>query len=409
MPKHEMTMDQGKVTALMEWSAAAGLAGFDDAQLLDGFCTRIADAGLPLRRALIGLDRLHPTVESSNYLWQRGSGTTEWQDFKRAATPEVEAHWLSSPFHFMMTSETRWLHRPISAAPQDSEFPIFDDLRKEGDTDYLAVLTPFAEGPLLDVDGLYSSWSTDHEGGFSESQINALQRLIPSLGLAYKSLSTSQQAETLVATYLGRDAGKRVLAGNIQRGVAERISAVLWLSDLRGFTRIADSVPGDQIVPLLSDYAEALVTAIHAHDGHVLKFMGDGLLAIFQGEDMACACQQAIAAADKAGDQVEALNTRRSAQDLPITDFYLGLHLGEVFYGNIGSQDRLDFTVVGPAVNEVSRIESMCRALEQDVILSAAFAEAAKHSQDRLVALGRYALRGVRQPQQLFTLDPGAA
>jgi class 3 adenylate cyclase len=347
MPDDEMTMDQKKIAALMEWAAAAGLVGFDDVQLLDGFCTRIADAGLPLRRALIGLDRLHPTVETSNFLWRRSLATTEWQDFKRAGTPREEAQWLNSPFHFMMSSETPWLHRPIEAAPQD--------------------------------------W------------------------LAYKSLSTTQQADTLVATYLGRDAGERVLAGNIQRGVADRISAVLWLSDLRGFTRIADSVPGDQIVHLLSDYAEALVTAIHAHDGHVLKFMGDGLLAIFQAEDMASACQQAIAAADRANDQVEGLNTRRSAQDLPITDFYLGLHLGEVFYGNIGSQDRLDFTVVGPAVNEVSRIESMCRALEQDVILSAAFAEAAKHSQDRLVSLGRYALRGVRRPQQLFTLDPDSA
>jgi adenylate cyclase len=409
MPEDEMTMDQGKIAALMEWAAAAGLAGFDDVQLLDGFCTRIVDAGLPLRRSLIGLDRLHPTVEVSNYLWQRGSATTQYQDFKRAATSEEEAQWLSSPFHFMMTNQTRWLHRPIKATPQDSDFAIFNDLRAAGDTDYLAALTPFADRPLRDMDGMYSSWSTDHEGGFSDAHKSALRRLVPSLGLAYKSLSTTQKADTLVATYLGRDAGQRVLAGNIKRGVADKISAVLWLSDLRGFTRIADSIPGDQIVSLLSDYAEALVTAIHAHDGHVLKFMGDGLLAIFQADDMAHACQQAIAAADKASEQVVALNTRRNAQDLPITDFYLGLHLGEVFYGNIGSQDRLDFTVVGPAVNEVSRIESMCRALEQDVILSATFAEAAKHSQDRLVSLGRYALRGVRRPQQLFTLDPDAA
>jgi adenylate cyclase len=398
-------MDEQKVSALIEWTAAAGLAGHDEIGLLDGFCRRAVDAGVPLMRVLLGLDTLHPVVEGSNLEWRRERRDLRQRSYARASGTVQTDLWLTSPFYHMFETEQAWLHRRLGDGSPANEFPIFDELIAEGATDYLAALTPFQETRhLRDMDGMYSSWTTDRAGGFTDQQMAVLRRLVPQLGLAYKALSTTQMAENLVATYLGKDAGRRVLAGNIERGVAEKITAVLWLSDLRGFTRIADSVPGEQIVALLSDYNDALVTAIHAHDGQVLKFIGDGLLAIFQADDMAEACHQAIAAAEHARAEVGGLNARRRRDGLPVTDFCLGLHLGEVFYGNVGSLDRLDFTVVGAAVNEVARIEAMCRALEQDVILSAAFAKAAQRSRARLVSLGRYALRGVRKPQELFTL-----
>ncbi|HEX3499720.1 MAG TPA: adenylate/guanylate cyclase domain-containing protein, partial [Stellaceae bacterium] len=158
--------------------------------------------------------------------------------------------------------------------------------------------------------------------------------------------------------------------------------------------------------PLLNDYADAVVSSIHEHDGDVLKLIGDGTLAIFKGDDLGVACRSALEAVATARSRVDALNGRRRSDALPTTDIYLGLHVGEVFYGNVGSRDRLDFTVVGPAVNEASRIAAMCRSVDQEVLLSAAFAGSCGTARDRLISVGRYALRGVGQPQELFTLEP---
>ena len=176
-------------------------------------------------------------------------------------------------------------------------------------------------------------------------------------------------------TYLGRDAARRVLSGRIMRGVADRIDAAIWFSDLRGFTRVTDSAP-EQVIPLLNDYADVIVSAIHAQGGDVLKLIGDGILAIFTAEDRehACAAVRSMPRAPRAAKSWR--STRGAPQDgLPVTDMYLGLHVGEVFYGNIGSMERLDFTVVGPAVNEASRIATMCRSVEQPMLVSEAFAK----------------------------------
>jgi adenylate cyclase len=197
-----------------------------------------------------------------------------------------------------------------------------------------------------------------------------------------------------------------VLSGRIARGVADRIGAVLWFSDLRAFTRITDTAPPKQIIPLLNDYAEAVIGAVHEAGGEVLKLIGDGTLAIFKADDPARACREALAAEALMRERVAALNARRAAAGLPVTDVYLGLHAGAMYYGNIGSPDRLDFMVVGPVVYEASRVAAMCRAAERDVLLSAAFAAAAR-AEDRagFVSVGRYALRGVARPQELFTLE----
>jgi len=173
---------------------------------------------------------------------------------------------------------------------------------------------------------------------------------------------------------------------------------------LRGFTRITDTAP-EQVIPLLNDYSDVIVSAIHEHGGDVLKLNGDGTLAIFTAEDKTQACAGALSAAISARDGIIALNKRRAAGGNPTTDMYLGLHVGEVFYGNVGGRERLDFTVIGPAVNEVSRIAAMCRSVDQPVLMSSDFANVDAIKQ-RLISVGRYALRGVSQPQELFTFDP---
>jgi adenylate cyclase len=238
----------------------------------------------------------------------------------------------------------------------------------------------------------------------------ALRDLVPVLGLVIKSAQQVDIVRTLGRVYLGRDASERVLHGKISRGVTEQINAVLWFSDLRGSTAIAESISPDEIIPFLNDYAQAAIDAVHDAGGDVLKLVGDGVLAMFTNPDMALAKRAALRAEHRFRQNMTALNLRRTAEARPTTSAYVGLHVGEVFYGNIGSEDRLDFTVVGPAVNEVSRIASMCRSVDRELLASSAFRTGLDATgRGYLVSTGRYALRGIGRAQDLYTLDPDIA
>jgi adenylate cyclase len=399
-------MDDRSMTDLADWVTKAGLKGYSETVLLSGFCERVVAAGIPLAKALLIVDTLHPIHEGRVFRWQLGSHESTLQEYGRTNEGEAAEAWRKSPFYHLWQSGEPFLRRRLMP-DRAADFPILEEMRLAGITDYLAMNNRFAaDGAIGEMDCILSSWATDAPDGFPESTLAALRRLVPFLALAVKSASLGRIAETLVETYLGRDAGRRVLSGRIARGVAEKIGTVLWFSDLRGYTKITDTAPPEQIIPLLNDYADAVISAIHEERGDVLKLIGDGTLAIFQAADREEACRRALGAATAARRSIETLNAQRSAQDLPVTQMYLGLHVGEVFYGNVGSKDRLDFTVVGPAVNEASRIAAMCRSVDQEVLLSAAFAGACGSARQRLISVGRYALRGVGQPQELFTLEP---
>lgn len=427
-------MDRAKISELGAWLTEAGLAGESETALLDGFCRRAAKAGLPIARAAIIIDTLHPVYEGRGFRWYRdaeepqiqpvpilapgglrwrreaGQPRTEVTEYGPTSEGDAAEGWRRSVFfHLLETGGS--LFRTRLHAGETADFGTVAQLRDVGMSDVAWVVTRFpASGAIGEMDCLYSYWATDRPHGFDDREIEALVGLMPKLALAVKCVSLTRIAGTLVETYLGRDAGRRVLRGLIRRGVAEEIGAVLWYSDLRGFTRITDQAPPQQIIPLLNDYAEAVISAVYDNGGDVLKLIGDGILAIFAAADAEEACRCAIAAQTALRDRIAALNQRRAGDNLPTTEVYLGLHIGEVFYGNIGSNERLDFTVVGPAVNEVARIAAMCRSVERNVLLSQAFAAAMAESERvRLVSVGRYALRGVERPQELFTLDPFAA
>ena len=401
-------MTEAEIAELATWVAKAGLMGRPEAELVGGFCERAVDLGLPLARGMVFIDTLHPVHEGRLFRWDRGKPEATLAEYGRSTDGEAGERWRASPFYRLLESGESLMRRRI-LADGDNEFATFSELRAAAFTDYLAIVNRFAaDGVIGEMDCVYSSWTTDRAEGFGDADIAALKRLMPFLGLAVKSASLARIAETLVQTYLGRDAGKRVLSGRIARGVADKIEAVLWFSDLRNYTRISDASPPEQIMPMLDDYADAVVSAIHKHEGDVLKLIADGILAIFPAADRTRACGAALNAATKALRSIAALNQRRAGEGLPTTDMYLGLHVGEVFYGNIGSKERLDFTVIGPAVNEVSRIAAMCRSVDQPLLVSEAFAACVSAPEHALVSVGRYALRGVGRAQELFTLDPGA-
>jgi adenylate cyclase len=402
-------MNESVFAELADWVTRTGLCGRSESELMSGFCRRLTAAGVPLAQAMVILDTLHPIYEGRAFRWRADRPeTTEAVDYGRTDTGEAAENWRrSSFFHLLQSGEEALRQRLMPGGAV--EFVNLAPIRDAGMTDYLALVHRFAaEGVIGDMDCVYSSWASDAPDGFDDAAIAALRRLAPFLKLAIKSAALARMAGTIAETYLGRDPARRLLQGRIARGVAEKIGAVLWLSDLHGYTRISETAPPETIIPLLNDYADIVVSAVHIKGGDVLKLIGDGTLAIFAGDDRESAARAALAAAARARKEAAKLSARRAERNLPTAEVYLALHEGDVFYGNVGSKDRLDFTVIGPAVNEVSRILGLSRSVERDVLLSSAFAEAlGAELRPQLVSLGRYALRGVAQPQELFTLEPG--
>ena len=400
-------MDQTAIDAVAHWLIASGLAGMSEHDLLHGFCARCHAIALPVSRAMTIIDTLHPVYEGRVFRW-RNDGVAEEPIVEYGRTNEGEAatSWQQSVFYHMLASGDDEMRLDL-ADPAPTGFTQIDAMKADGQTDIFALVHRFNRDEIIgEMDCVYSYWCCREPGGFDPAQVAALRRLVPSLALAIKAASLARIAGTLVSVYLGRDAGRRVLSGRIQRGVADRISAVLWFSDLRGYTTISDNARPEELLPLLNDYADAVISAVHDAGGDVLKLVGDGTLAIFTAADPAEACTAALAAEADLSARLHPLNARRAAESRPVTSVYLGLHIGEVFYGNIGSADRLDFTVIGPAVNEVSRIAAMCRSADRNVLVSSEFMAATPAALcDRLVSVGRYALRGVGVPKHLFTLD----
>ena len=391
---------------IQEWALAAGLEGLSQAELVTGYCERLVAAGLPVWRASVGADTLHPLIDAQGHRWIAGEGLRV-EFFPRLTLRDENDEWRFSTWKWMLDRgavENRW---NLSRGEGADLFPLLADLAASGGTDYWTRIVRYGEGAFLgETRGLATSWATREPGGFGAVELALIRATLPAFTLAFKATMSIDTARTVVSTYLGENVADRILRGDIERGKVIAVRKVLWFSDLVGFTRLADTLPHEQLIDLLNAYADCLVGVVHDHGGQVLKFLGDGILAAIPGESRV-ACGRALDAAAAAREAVADLNRARSAAGLPTTGFTLALHEGEVLYGNVGSRDRLDFTVVGPSVNEASRIQALCRSLDQPILVSEGFARACGPDTRRLVSVGRYALRGVERPQELFTLDHG--
>lgn len=401
-------IDDRLAQSLIDWLIAKSLAGLAENELLTGLCESMVQSGIPLLRVSTATELLHPTTGGQGVVWKRND-VTEVEAYPRRTTPEGAKLHRMSPFGYLVEnrlSRRRWRFNETYHA---GEFPLIDEIREKGATEYFAHLVEVGEQASLSAARAVAfSWAVDRPGGFIDAELGLIEHIAPALTLAINAARNLATGRMLLDTYLGTDAASRVLSGNVVRGQAESIRAAVWFSDLSDFTRISDETPAEEMLALLNDYAGCLTEAIHAHGGQVLKFIGDGILAIFRDDDQHHACSRALDAARQAAMDVRALSEARAATGYACTDFTLALHFGDLLYGNFGSRMRLDFTVLGSAVNEASRIGEMCRSLDRRVILSSAFASASNRRTE-LVSLGRYALRGVGRSQELFTLDPEAA
>lgn len=400
---HKATLDN-----LSAWLMQEGLAGTSQDQLLQGYCERLIGYGLPIQRVHVAQKALHPVYGSIGFDWHRDEGISQEQ-YARTSAPREQ--WVVSPLYYLLKSGKTELRERLLDARIPHRFPFLDQLKARGATDYFAVAVRFGSvlqeeipDPDNPPEGFIISWTTDRITGFSDGDIACLRETLPALGLALKAAANRQMAESLLAIYLGSDAGNRVMLGSIQRGTLESIQSAIIYFDLQGFTRLTEGNPAVAVIDMLNDYYGQIVPVIDNHGGNVLKFMGDGLLAIFTSPDHAAACRSAVSAAATIREVVANINKRREADDQCWTGFGLAVHEGNVEYGNIGADNRLDFTVIGSAVNTTARLQAMCRSLEQDLILSATVANTVIDQRDELVSLGRYMLRGVDGPKELFTL-----
>lgn len=399
-------MDHADVGRIIAAMTDRGLKGATEAEVLMSFCEACREAGLRMDRALVLMDTLHPVHEGRVFRWGSDPEFNGEVEYGPSADGDAAETWRRSAFYHLWSRNESEVRRRIGHG-DPLDFSMLDRLYEAGMTDVVALAHRFATaGTIGEMDCFFAHFSTRDPDGFREEDLYFLRKMVPTLALAIKCIALGRIVRTVAEVYLGEDAARRVLEGRINRGKADRISAVLWFSDLFDYTRISETAPPEELLPFLNDYSGAVIDAVHEAGGNVLKLVGDGVLAIFKADDRAIGCGAALEAERRLRAKLLALNGERSADARPTTDVYIGLHIGDVFYGNIGSLDRLDFTVIGPAVNEVSRIASMCRSVGRNVLMSSEFAEALPAGErETLACAGRYALRGVQQVQTLFTLE----
>jgi len=378
--------------AIAEWLISDARRIASPARAVDEYAWRLHAAGIPLLRVTLHSGTLHPQFLGAAYVWWRTTAQTQ-EIMVMHEIADMIPYEANPVLRVRRGGET--LRRRLDRPDDTLDFAILHDLKARGATEYLAlpVGSAYAQSYM-------ATYVTDRPGGFSDSEIAELTRVTERLSIVADMHSQRQIAENVLKAYLGPHTGPRVLAGQFRRGTGEAIAAVLWSSDLRSFTQLSDHVPGEEVIAILDKVFDAQARAIAKHGGEILKFIGDGLLAIFPVEapdQAARAAAEALTAATEALDSVHALD-HQIVDEQPLK-MVIALHYGSVIYGNIGAANRLDFTVIGPAVNLVSRIEAVAKSLDLPLIVSDDFARV--HGR-RLPSLGLHKLRGLDQPHELF-------
>ena len=386
-PTHE-TLD-GIAAWLLEAPRQIG----DGIATFDELVWRLMAAGMPLLRATFHISTLHPQFLGTTMTWWRDTGESEQVMIAHEIVDTLPQE-QNPVWRVCYRRET--LRRRLDR-PDEFDFAILSELRERGGTDYIA----------LPVSGAYAvaymlTFVTDRPGGFTDSEIADLTSLAQRLAIVADRHNQWRITLNLLSAYLGASTGPKVLDGQIRRGTGMDLTAILWSSDLRGFTERSDRLSGERMIGILNDLFEAQAAAIRKRGGEILKFIGDGILAIFPIDEPDAAAEiatGAVAAAQEAVAATERLVEQPSMDGEPPLAIVVALHVGTVYYGNIGAADRLDFTVIGPAVNLVSRIETVAKALDQPVAISA---DLARLLGGGAVSLGRHQLRGLATPHELF-------
>jgi adenylate cyclase len=378
------------IRQVLDWLAGGALSGAQSQDVLAELCERMVACGIPLWRVAVFVATLHPDVMGRRFLWQPESGVTVSSALHSFAETD---DYQKSPIVAVYKTHTV-VRRHLADPNCPDDFAVMRELREQGATDYAAF-------PLLFTDGSMhaATWTTKAPGGFTPEQFSAIESIIPPLARVAEIRALRRTAGNLIDTYVGHQTGERILSGKIRRGYVEAIRAAVWLSDMRGFTALSERSPPQAVIERLNIYFGCQVPAVLEHGGEVLKFMGDGLLAIFPidgGQDAGAVCRRALECARAFRASIAALPRQ---EDGDAIRFAVALHVGEVMYGNIGGGNRLDFTCIGPAVNLSARLEKVAAKLGVAVVASAEFAG---HCPAQFRSLGEHAVAGFTAPQPVF-------
>jgi len=362
--------------------------------LFAGFCQEIVRSGEPVWRASLGLEVLHPEVSGRQHIWTTESVSVHEAD--RATAPTSQSY-LNSPTRVVDETGRPFRRRLEVPCP---DMPLLEELRLAGATDYIMYPLPFLDQTRTAVISL----ATRKAQGFDPASLERLELAAKLLSPYLERHVLRRIAIDLLDTYVGPRTGQRILEGRVDRGAVDMIEAAIWFTDLRGFTHMSERSPIPEVLAHLNAWFGIIGEVVEAQGGEVLKFIGDAVLAIFPtstGQDRKTACRKALAAAHEFCRRTEAENALRASLGIPRLAHGLALHVGEVAYGNVGASHRLDFTVVGPAVNRASRLLDLAKQLDRPVLISRSLA---REIDQPLIDLGRHRLRDVEQPQRIFTL-----
>ena len=394
-------MNFSDVRLAIDWLMSGCPSAPTPQQVLAELCDRLVHSGIPLSSVTVFVQTLHPNVMGRSFIWRVGSDVEVTEiSFNDLKNPEIR----NSPAAQVCERGValRLRRKDIDGSFNSS---VIHALRSEKLTDFLATPLVFSNGEIH-----VATWATQQPGGFAGNEIRALKSVIAPLTRIAEVHALRRTATNLLDTYVGHNTGERILAGQIRRGHTETVYAAIWLSDMRGFTAFADRLPRQTLVDLLNRYFDCQVPAITRRGGEVLKFMGDGLLAVFPiiGSDgsMRTVCNNAFAAAREVRTQVAAIAESTDFADLDPVRLGLALHVGDVLYGNVGGENRLDFTCIGPAVNLASRLEGLTGKLGRSIVVSAEFAH---YCDAELIPVGEFKLAGLVKPEMVFGVrdEPG--
>lgn len=381
------------------WLLSEGRLLPDQAERLGGLCERLLAAGAPLWRVRVSFRMLHPQIFARGVTWLRGRGRPEIQMVGHHIPGSDD--YIGSPIQALHRTG-KPVRRRLDRLDPEHDHHVLRSIAAEGGTDYVALPLVFSDGQINAL-----TVATDRPGGFADSDIRKFRALAMVLAPAVESHAQRYVVRSILDTYLGHRSGERVLKGLVKRGDGETIDAALWFGDLRDFTLLTESLPTERVLDMLNTYFETVAAAVTARGGEVLRFIGDAMLIVFPTEGLGSEKAACTAAFDSARDALSGLatvNSRRRKAGEPEIRFGVGLHVGRVIYGNVGAPDRLDFTVMGAAVNRTARIEGLTRTLGQDVLMSADFV---RNIDVPVRSLGAHAMKGIKEPQEVFALRDG--
>jgi adenylate cyclase len=387
-------MNAADLEKIYDWLIDGARSARTSVAFLKETCERLVAAGIPLWRVGAFVRTPHPDVFGRSFIWRQGADVAvNAADFDLPDSPQF----IRSPLAILYRTRQEVRYRLDD--PESKRFPFFDDMRAEGVTDYIALPLFFTDGSIQ-----AASWTTKQPGGFSDEQLAWLRKIIAPFARLGEIFALRRTASVLLDTYVGNRAGERILAGQIRRGHAEAMQASIWLSDLRGFTALSDRLPAETVVDILNHYFDCQVASIRAHGGEVLKYMGDGLLAVFPIDeyvgDARQVCSNVLEAARESRAGVDALHYP-NGETVERFRFGVALHVGRILYGNIGGGNRLDFTCIGPAVNLAARLEKLTGRLRRTIVASEGFASVCSGGWSDL---GEFPIAGFSKAERVYGL-----